>query len=61
MDKAERVDPFVSTDEVEVASETNRILKQRVKTAGEGRLVSAEDARQRVEQWLSRSSITKTR
>jgi hypothetical protein len=32
-----------------------------MKTADEGRLVSAEKARQRIQQWLSKSSTTKTR
>jgi hypothetical protein len=36
-------------------------LEQRTKTADQGRLVSAEEARQHIRQWLSNSSTTKTR
>jgi predicted transcriptional regulator len=32
-----------------------------MKTADEGRVVPAEKARQRIQQWLSKSSTTKTR
>ena len=46
---------------MEVSSATSRILKQRIKTADEGRLVSAQQARQRIKSWLSRSSATKKR
>jgi len=62
MAKAKSIDPFVCNEPaVEVSPSTNRILKQRIKTADEGRLVSAEKARQRIQQWLSKSSTTKTR
>jgi hypothetical protein len=46
---------------IELSAETSRILKQRIKSADEGRLVSAKEARQRIQQWLSKTSITKTR
>jgi len=60
--KVEIVDPFVSREpEVEVDAETGRILKHRIRTAGEGHVVSAEEARQRIRQWLSKSATTKTR
>ena len=62
MVKANSIDPFVcDKPEVEISAATSRILKQRIKTADEGRLVSAKDARQRIKQWLSKSSTTKTR
>ena len=62
MAKGKSIDPFVCNEpEVEIDSTTSRILKQRMKTAAEGRLVPAEQARQRIKQWLSRSSTTKTR
>ena len=60
MAKVKIVDPFVCSEPVEISSRTNRILKQRMKTADEGRLVSAEKARQRIQQWLSKSCTTKT-
>jgi hypothetical protein len=62
MAKAKSIDPFVCNEPaVQISSATNRILKQRIKTADEGRLVSAEKARQRIQKWLSKSSTTKTR
>ena len=62
MGKPQRVDPFVSREpEVEVDAATSRILKQRIKTTDEGRLVSAKAARRRIQRWLSSSSTTKTR
>jgi hypothetical protein len=61
MSKPQRVDPFVSKEpEIEVDAATSRLLKHRVKTANEGRLVSAKAARQRIQRWLSKSSTTKT-
>jgi hypothetical protein len=60
MAKAPIVDPFVcDTPEMEIDPATSRILKQRLKTAGEGRLVSAGQARERIKLWLSKSTITK--
>jgi hypothetical protein len=62
MNKAQRIDPFVSDEaEVKVDAATSRLLKQRIKSAAEGRTVSAKAARQRIHRWLSKSSITKTR
>ena len=56
-----KIDPFVSTEpEVEVDPETHRILKERIKSADEGHLISAEEARERFRQWLSNSSTPKT-
>lgn len=60
--KAKIIDPFVSSEPaVEISPATSRILKQRTKTADEGRLDPADKARQRIHQWLSKSSTTKTR
>jgi hypothetical protein len=62
MAKAKSIDPFVcSQPAVEISPATNRILTQRMKSADEGRLVSAATARKRIQQWLSKSSTTKTR
>ena len=62
MAKVKSIDPFVSSEPaVEISPGTSRILKERVKTADEGRVVSAEEARYRIRQWLSKSSTTKTR
>jgi hypothetical protein len=62
VDKVWSIDPFFCNElEVEISPATSRILKQRMKTADEGRVVSAETARQRIQQWLSKSSTTKAR
>ena len=62
MANAKSIDPFVCDEpEVEIDPATSRILKQRIKTADEGRLVSAEQARERIKLWLSKSSTTKKR
>jgi hypothetical protein len=62
MAKTKSMDPFVCNEPaVKISPATSRILKQRMKTADEGRLVSAEKARQRIQKWLSKSSTTKTR
>jgi predicted transcriptional regulator len=55
------IDPFVSVEpEVQLDSETLGLLKERMRSADEGRLVSAEEARQRIQQWLSNSATKKT-
>jgi len=55
-------DPFVSTEpEVKLDDETRRILHERIKFADNGHLVSAVEARERIHQWLSNSSTSKTR
>ncbi|HUI79054.1 MAG TPA: hypothetical protein VLY24_14105 [Bryobacteraceae bacterium] len=57
MAKGKGADPFVSNEPaVEISPTTSRILKQRMKTAEEGRLVSADQARRRIMQWLSRKT-----
>jgi len=62
MAKGKIIDPFVSNEPaVEISPATSRILKQRMKTADEGRVVAPEKARHRIRQWVSKSSTTKTR
>ncbi|MGA2741504.1 MAG: hypothetical protein ABSG65_29220 [Bryobacteraceae bacterium] len=51
--------PVPMTDEEEEA--TLAAIDQGIKDSNEGRVVSAEEARQRVQQWLSRSSTPKVR
>lgn len=56
------VDLFVSSEpDVEVDLETKRVLDERIRTADFRCLVPAAEARQRVQEWLSKSSTTKTR
>ena len=59
MAEAQEFDPFVSDQEIEVAPEEMAILEQR-DTEDETQFVSAEEARERFHQWLSKSSIKKT-
>ena len=40
---------------------TLAILRQRIKSSDENRLVSSEEVRQRMKKWLTKSSTTKTR
>jgi hypothetical protein len=62
MGKLETIDAFVCTEpEIEVDAETARTLERRVRTADEGRLVSAEEARRRIKRSLSSSATMKTR
>jgi hypothetical protein len=62
MADAKSIDPFVCDEpEVEISPETSRILEQRLKTADEDHLVSTEEGRLRIKEWLSKSSITETR
>ena len=66
MGKVKSIDPFVSNEpDIQVDALTSRMLKQRVRTAGHGealcRLIPANEARERMHEWLSKSSTTKTR
>ncbi|HEV2199702.1 MAG TPA: hypothetical protein VGR73_07765 [Bryobacteraceae bacterium] len=62
MVKAKSDDPFASNDPaVYISPATSRILKQRIKSADEGRLVWSEKVLQRIRQWFSKSSTTETR
>jgi predicted transcriptional regulator len=57
MSKPESIDPFVSTEEeVEVDAETAAAIERGMKAGDEGRFVSLDEARERMKQWLSKSS-----
>lgn len=60
MAEAQEFDPFVSIEEIEIEPEEAAILEER-DTDDEKQFVSAEEARARFHQWLSRSSIPKKR
>jgi predicted transcriptional regulator len=50
-------DPFVSTEEeVQVDAETATAIEQGIKAADEGRSTTLDEARERMKQWLSKSS-----
>jgi len=62
MAASKTIDPFVSSEPlIEVDAATARVLKERIESANHGRVVSAEEARQRMTERLSESSTTKTR
>ncbi len=51
----ERFDPFVSTEEeVEVDLATLTAIRQGIEDADAGRVVTLEEARERMQQWLSK-------
>ncbi len=49
------------TEEVEVDAETLAAIDRGLKAVKEGRVVSSEEARQRIEKWFTKSSTPKTR
>jgi hypothetical protein len=52
-----RSDPFVSKETaVKLDDATRLVLQERTKSADNGELVSAEEARQRIRRWLSRAT-----
>ncbi|MGA8026179.1 MAG: hypothetical protein WB992_03480 [Bryobacteraceae bacterium] len=57
MANPERIDPFVSTEEeVEVDAETAAAIQRGIEDAEAGRVISLEKARERMHQWISKSS-----
>jgi predicted transcriptional regulator len=56
MARLEPVDFFVSTEEVEIDDETTGAIQRGIEDADAGRVVTIEEARKRMEQWLSKSS-----
>jgi hypothetical protein len=62
MAEANKVDFENSAHILEEEDEgTLDILKKRIKSSDEGRLVPAEEVRQRMKKWLTKSSTMKTR
>ncbi|HEV2963912.1 MAG TPA: hypothetical protein VG649_18945 [Candidatus Angelobacter sp.] len=49
------------TEEVEVDAETLAAIDRGLKAVKEGRVVSSDEARQRIQKWLTKSSTPKTR
>lgn len=55
--KSERIDPFISTEEdVEVDDETATAIRRGIEDADAGRVVTLEEAREHMGQWLLKSS-----
>jgi len=62
MTDSNRNDPFVSTeDAIEVDAETAAAIERGIRDADEGRVVSNDEARKLVRQWISKSSTRKVR
>jgi predicted transcriptional regulator len=56
MAEATPIDPMVSTDEVEVDKETLAAIDRGIRAADEGCLVSSEEVRKLIPQWISKFS-----
>ena len=56
MPEATPIDPMVCTDEVEVDKNTVAAIDRGILTANEGRLVSSEEVRKLIPQWISKFS-----
>ncbi len=57
MADSKTIDSFVSTDEeVEVDADTAAAIERGIRAADEGRVVSSEEVRKRIPQWISKFS-----
>ena len=54
-------DPMVSTDEVEVDQKTLDAIDRSIRAADEGSLVSSEEVRKLIPQWISKFSTPNQR
>ncbi len=56
MVNSHHIDPFVSTEEeIEVDPETVAAIQRGIEDADAGRVLTLEEARERMRQWLSKS------
>jgi predicted transcriptional regulator len=61
MADTDSVDPFVSTEEVEVDEETAAAIELGIRAADEGRCVSSEEVRKLIPVWISKFSTRNPR
>lgn len=54
-------DPMVATDEVEVDQKTLDAINRSIRAADEGRLVSSEEVRKLIPQWIPKFSTPNQR
>jgi predicted transcriptional regulator len=56
------IDPFVSTDEeIEVEAETTAAIERGIRAADEGKVVSNDEVRKLIPQWVSKFSTPSRR
>jgi predicted transcriptional regulator len=56
------IDPFVSTDEeIEVDAETTAAIERGIRAADEGKVVSNDEVRKLIPQWISKFSTPSRR
>ena len=61
MAEATPIDPMVSTDEVEVDKKALAAIDRGIYAADEGRVVSSEEVRKLIPQWISKFSTPNQR
>ncbi len=61
MDEATPMDPMVSKEEIDVDAKTSAAIDRGILAADEGRLISSEEVRKLIPQWISKFSTPNER